>query len=127
MSISTFGPYSPARSVGNILFVSGQVGVQPGTREAAEDVKSQTVQVLANMTQVLGAEGATLDDVVKTTIFLKDVADFAEVNKVYDSHFSTPYPARSCVEVARLPRVAGDVEILVEIEAVADCSKRGTS
>lgn len=127
MSISTFGPYSAARGVGDVLFVSGQVGVELGSHLAAGDVKNQTAQAMENIRQVLEEEDLLLGDVVKTTIYLKNITDFADVNEVYGGYFTTPYPARSCVEVAGLPRVAGSTELLVEIEAIADCSKRSPS
>ena len=120
MSQQTYGPYSPVRVSGQWVFVSGQVGVNPDNSQAATDVETQTEQVLKNLTTRLETVSSSLDRVVKTTIFLKNVDDFAVVNEIYGRYFSDPYPARSCVEVASLPRVAGDVELLVEIEAIAE-------
>ena len=115
----TYGPYSPARVVGDMVYISGQVGVDPETKTAGSDVTAQTKQVLENMARVLASEDLELSDVVKTTIYLRDMADFAEVNEVYGSYFSQPFPTRACVEVSGLPRVGGDTEILIEIEAMA--------
>jgi len=123
VSETVFGPYRPSRVVGDLVFISGQVGVNPSDKSAARDVASQTKQVMENMKRVLSAEGLTLAEVVKTTIFLKNMADFTAFNKIYGSYFAAPYPARSCVEVAGLPRVAGDTELLVEIEAIAERSQ----
>ncbi len=110
---SAIGPYTPAVQVGDLLFLSGQLGMD---REGnlAEDVQAQTRQALENLKALLEAAGYSLDDVVKTTIFLKDMGHFPEVNEVYASFFRPPYPARSTVQVARLPKDA-----LVEIEAIA--------
>lgn len=116
----TFGPYTPVRQVGNFLFVSGQVGVDPVTKTAASDVVAQTKQVFTNLAAVLQTAGVTLDDVVKTTVFLTDMGDFAAINGVYEQNFTaTPRPARSTVAIRELPRVAGKTALLVEIEAVA--------
>lgn len=117
--LQTFGPYTPVRRAGNLLFVSGQVGVDPATRTAPTDVADQTKQVLSNLRDVLATIHASLDDVVKTTIYLQNIDDFAAVNQVYEQLFNTPRPARSTVEVAALPEVAGGTTLLVEIEAVA--------
>lgn len=116
---TTYGPYTPVRSAGNLLFVSGQVGIDPATKTAPVDVEGQTKQVLKNMTAALENAGASMQDVVKTTIFVTNVDDFAKVNNVYELFFDTPRPARSTVEVAGLPKVAGDTKLLVEIEALA--------
>jgi 2-iminobutanoate/2-iminopropanoate deaminase len=97
-----------------LVFTAGQVGADPGTGELADGVAAQADRALRNLTAILDAAGVSLDRVVKTTIFLTDVADFAAVNEVYATHFSAPYPARSTVAVAALPKGA-----LVEIEAIA--------
>ena len=115
----TFGPYSPIRQADDVYFVSGQVGVDPATKQAAESVAEQTKQVLENMRSLLEAKGLSMQDVVKTTIFVTDMGDFAAVNEVYVTYFAEPRPARATVAVAELPRVAGDVPIKVEIEAIA--------
>lgn len=112
-----FGPYSPIRQAGQYFFISGQVGVsEAGDAEA--DVTAQAHQAMKNMQAVLKACGLTMDNLVKTTIFLKHMSDYQTVNEAYGSYFSGTRPARSCVAVAALPDVA-DEELLVEIEAVA--------
>ena len=113
---AAIGPYSQAVSVGNLLFTSGQIPIDPATGEfAGQDIKTQTRQSLTNISNILAAAGASMADVVKTTVLLNDIADFAAMNEVYAQFFEGPaYPARSAVEVARLPK-----DVLVEIEAVA--------
>jgi len=112
---SAIGPYSQAVQAGNFLFISGQLPVNPASGEfAGETAAAQTRQSLKNVSAILGAAGLTLADVVKTTVFLKDMNAFAEMNGVYGEFFPLEPPARACVEVARLPKDA-----LVEIEAVA--------
>ncbi|WP_371362626.1 RutC family protein [Sporomusa rhizae] len=108
------GPYSQAIAANGFLFVSGQIPVNPATGEVASSIKEQTQQSLDNIKAILAAEGKTLADVVKTTIFIKNMNDFALVNEVYGTAFAENPPARSCVEVARLPK-----DVLVEIEAIA--------
>jgi len=108
------GPYSQAISSGNWVYTSGQLGLNPETGELAEGVQEQARQALNNVKAILEEAGASLDHVLKTTVFLKDMNDFAAVNEVYSTFFSEPYPARSAIEVARLPK-----DGLVEIEAVA--------
>jgi 2-iminobutanoate/2-iminopropanoate deaminase len=118
-TMTTYGPYTPVRPAGNLLFVSGQVGVNTTTKTAAPDVSEQTKQVFRNMAAVLETNGASLRDVVKTTVFLTNMDDFAAMNAVYEQLFEVPRPARSTVCVRELPRVGGDTALLVEIEAVA--------
>ena len=109
------GPYSQAIKVGNLLFVSGQVPFVPETMEIVEGgVVEQTTRVLENLKAILDEAGATFDNVVKTTVFIKDMNDFAAINEVYAKYFNTNKPARACVEVARLPR-----DVKVEIEVIA--------
>jgi 2-iminobutanoate/2-iminopropanoate deaminase len=109
------GPYSQAIKAGGMIFASGQIPLNPADGElAGTDVEEQTRRVLTNLREVLAAGGASLSAVVKTTVFLTDLADFAAMNKVYAEFFSAPYPARSTIQVAGLPRGAK-----VEIEAVA--------
>jgi 2-iminobutanoate/2-iminopropanoate deaminase len=108
------GPYSQAIRAGELVFTAGQVGADPGSGALADGVAAQADRALRNLAAVLDAAGSSLDRVLKTTIFLVDVADFATVNEVYASHFSAPYPARSTVTVKALPKDA-----LVEIEAIA--------
>jgi 2-iminobutanoate/2-iminopropanoate deaminase len=111
---AAIGPYSQGIRAGALVFTAGQIGADPGTGVLADGVAAQSDRALRNLTAILDAAGVSLDRVVKTTIFLTDVDDFAAVNEVYASHFSAPYPARSTVTVAALPKGA-----LVEIEAVA--------
>ncbi|MNO22529.1 putative reactive intermediate deaminase TdcF [compost metagenome] len=108
------GPYSQAVQIGDFVFTSGQLGLIPETGQLAEGVEEQAAQSLRNVSAILEAAGSGLDKVIKTTVFLKDMNDFAKVNEVYGSFFAEPYPARSAVEVARLPK-----DGLVEIEVIA--------
>lgn len=108
------GPYSAGIKTGNMVFLSGQLGMNPETGKLAEGVVAQAEQSLTNIEALLAEAGATFDNVVKTTVLLADIADFAAVNEVYASKFSEPYPARSAFAVANLP--AGG---LVEIEVIA--------
>lgn len=117
---AAIGPYSQAILAGGLVFTAGQVGLDPASGELASGVAAQTDRALRNLSAILDAAGTSLERVVKTTIFLADMADFAAVNEVYASHFSTPYPARSTVAVKTLPK-----EALVEIEAVALVETRG--
>jgi 2-iminobutanoate/2-iminopropanoate deaminase len=111
---AAIGPYSQAIAIDRLVFCSGQLGLDPETGELADGVEAQTERALRNLGAVLDAAGLTLDDVVKTTIFLADMADFATVNRVYASHVPDPPPARSTVQVAALPKAGR-----VEIEAIA--------
>jgi len=108
------GPYSQAVQIGDFIFTSGQLGLNPETGEFGSGVQEQAQLALSNVKAILEAAGSSLDQVVKTTVFLKDMNDFAAVNEIYASFFSEPYPARSAVEVARLPK-----DGLVEIETIA--------
>ena len=110
------GPYSQAVKAGNMLFVSGQVPFVPETMEIVEgDVKAQTAQSLKNLQAILKEAGADFSNVVKTTVFIKDMNEFAQVNEVYAEYFGDNKPARACVEVARLPK---DVKVEIELIAV---------
>ena len=112
---AAIGPYSQAIQVGNMLFASGQLGLIPETGEFPEGgVKAQTEQSFKNVKGILEAAGYNIDDVVKTTVFLADMGDFAAMNEVYASQFNADFPARSAVAVKTLPKNA-----LVEIEIVA--------
>ncbi|MCL1922746.1 MAG: RidA family protein [Propionibacteriaceae bacterium] len=109
------GPYSQALDTGCLLFCSGQLGVDPGSGDlVGDDIRSQTHAVFANIEAVLVAAGLRLCDVVKTTVYLTDMGDFAEMNEVYSEQFAEPFPARSTIGVAALPKGA-----LVEIEVLA--------
>ena len=112
------GPYSHAIKSGNLLFISGQVPVNPTTGELTGDIKVQTRQVLENLKSILLAAGASTLDIVKTTVFLKNLDDFTAMNEIYSAYFPKEAPARSTVEVARIPRGA-----LIEIEAIAFINK----
>lgn len=108
------GPYVHAVKVGDLVFTSGQIGLIPETGVLAEGIVSQTEQVLKNLGAVLAEAGLTYSDVIKTTVFLDNIDDFGTVNEIYAKYFIGDAPARSCVEVAALPKGA-----LVEIEVVA--------
>lgn len=108
------GPYSQAIDAGDLVFCSGQVGIDPATRQLLDGIEAQADRALRNLAAVLDAAGLTFADVVKTTIFLTDVGDFAAVNAVYARHVPDPPPARSTIQVAALPGGAS-----VEIEAIA--------
>ncbi|MBP5295284.1 MAG: RidA family protein [Lachnospiraceae bacterium] len=112
---AAIGPYSQAQISGNFVFTSGQIGIDPATGAVAPDVESQAHQVFRNLAYVLEAAGSSISRTVKTTVFIKDMADFGKVNEIYAQYFSEPFPARSCVEVARLPK-----DVLIECEAVAE-------
>jgi len=109
------GPYSQAIVTGSFVYTSGQIPIKPQTGEVVDGgIEEQAKQVLENLKNVLEAAGSSLNKVVKTTVFIKDMDSFAKVNEVYAKYFSEPYPARSCVEVSKLPK-----GVLIEIEAVA--------
>ena len=109
------GPYVQASKLGNMVFTSGQIPLIPETMQLVEgDIKVQAEQVMKNLFAILESAGATADTVLKTTCFLKNMNDFVAFNEVYASYFPETAPARSCVEVARLPK-----DVLVEVEAVA--------
>lgn len=114
-SPAAVGPYSQAIKAGNMVFVSGQLPMDPATMELVEaTIEEQTAKSLENLKAVLEEAGATFNDVVKTTVFIKDMNDFTAMNGVYATYFNENKPARACVEVARLPKDAR-----VEIEAIA--------
>ena len=111
------GPYSQAIQVGNLVYTSGQIPIDPATGAFAEGgIKEQTRQSLTNVKAILEEVGLTMSHVVKTTVFMADMNDFADMNSVYAEFFTEPYPARSAVAVKTLPKGA-----LVEIEVVAEC------
>lgn len=111
---AAIGPYSQGLDLGNMVFVSGQIPVNPETGTIPEDVEAQAVQSLTNLKNVLAAAGLGMENVVKTVVFLSDLADFAVVNKIYESFFKAPFPARSCVQVAAIPKGCK-----LEIECIA--------
>lgn len=111
------GPYSQAVRMGSLILVSGQLPIDPATGAfAGDDIVSQTRQSLANIKAILESEGLSMEHVIRTGVFLKDMNQFGEMNQVYGTFFEKDYPARAAVEVARLPKDA-----LVEIEAIAWC------
>jgi len=112
------GPYSQAVRAGQLLFVSGQIPIDPATGSLiAGDIAAMTHRVFANIREILAAAGASLDQVVRTTVFLADMNDFAAMNEVYATYFSQPAPARSTVQAARLPR---DARVEIDVIAILD-------
>ena len=112
---AALGPYSQAVQVGSMLFLSGQVPIDPATGSVVEGgIQEQARQSLTNLKAILNEAGTNMGAVVKTTVFLKNMDDFAAMNEVYAQFFQQPYPARSAVQVAKLPK-----DVLVEIEAIA--------
>lgn len=112
---AAIGPYSQGIKGGNIIFTSGQLPIVPATGDLIkDDIKKATRQSMENVKAILKEANATLEDVVKVTIYVKDMADFAEVNEVYGEYFNAHKPARSCVEIAKLPK-----DGRIEIEAIA--------
>lgn len=116
--MKTYGPYSPIVKTGNLYFVSGQVGIDPETGDASNDIAKQTSQVMCNLEAALSRYDLSMDNVVKTTIYVTDMEYFKQVNEIYEGFFSDPKPARATVAVKELPRVS-ESPLLVEIEAVA--------
>lgn len=111
---AAIGPYSQAIEVNGMVFTSGVIPVNPATGEIPEGVEAQADQAFKNMTELLKASGSDMGKVVKTTVFIKEMNDFGKINEIYAKYFSEPYPSRSCVEVARLPK-----DVLLEVEAIA--------
>ena len=111
---AAIGPYSQAIDLGEIVFTSGQIPVDPATGTVSDDIVEQAHQSLKNVKAVLEAAGSGMDKVVKTTVFIADMDQFGAINSVYEQYFTQPYPARSCVQAAKLPKGVG-----IEIEAIA--------
>ncbi len=111
---AAIGPYSQAVEVNGLIYTSGMIPVIPETGEIVKGIEDQARQALTNVKSLLEAAGSSMDKVIKTTVFIKDMNDFARVNEVYAGFFKGDYPARSCVEVARLPK-----DVLIEMEAIA--------
>jgi 2-iminobutanoate/2-iminopropanoate deaminase len=112
---AAIGPYSQAIQINGLLFTSGQIPLDPATMQIVGDsIESQTTQALANLDAILKAGGSAREAVIKTTVFLKSMNDFARMNEIYSKFFGNHKPARSCVEVARLPK-----DVLFEIECIA--------
>ena len=112
---SAIGPYSQAIITGSLVYTSGQIPVIPESGELAVGLEAQANQVFINLRELLKAAGSDISRVVKTTVFIKNMDDFGAINAVYAKYFSEPFPARSCVEVARLPK-----DVLLECEAIAE-------
>lgn len=111
---AAIGPYSQAIEVNGMVFTSGQIPVNPATGEIPEGIEAQAAQVMENVKNLLAAAGTSMEKVVKTTVFIKEMDDFGKVNAIYADYFKGACPARSCVEVARLPK-----DVLMEMEAIA--------
>lgn len=112
---AAIGPYSQAQICGNLVFASGQIPIIPETGEIAQGLEAQANQVFKNITELLKAAGTDISKTVKTTVFIKNMDDFAAINTIYANYFTEPYPARSCVEVARLPK-----DVFLECEVIAE-------
>ena len=111
---AAIGPYSHAVLTGNLMFLSGQIATNPETGEVPDGIQAQTAQAIANIKAILAAKGATLSNVVKTTVYLAEMSLFGEMNEIYAKEFTEPFPARSAIAVKELPKRA-----LVEIEVIA--------
>ena len=111
---AAIGPYSQAVEAGGFVYASGQIPIDPATGNIPEGIEAQAKQALTNVKNLIEAAGLTLDNVVKTSVFIKNMADFAKVNEIYATFFTKDYPARSCVEVSALPK-----GVLIEVEVVA--------
>ena len=112
---AAIGPYSQAVLVNGMLFTSGVIPIDPETNTLVQgDVEAQARQAIGNLKNLIEASGSSMDKVVKTTVFIKDMNDFGKINDIYKEFFTSDFPARSCVEVARLPK-----DVLIEIEAIA--------
>ncbi|MDK6233735.1 RidA family protein [Aerococcus sanguinicola] len=111
---AAIGPYSQAVEINNSLFVSGQIPVDPSTGEIAEDIESQAKQSMTNLKAIIEEAGYQVSDIVRCTIFLTDLANFQAVNEIYGSFLEEPFPSRSCVQVAALPK-----GVQIEVDAIA--------
>lgn len=112
---AAIGPYSQAQISGGFVFASGQIPIIPETGEIAQGLEAQAHQVFKNISEILKAADSDISRVVKTTVFIKNMDDFAAINAIYAQYFKEPFPARSCVEVARLPK-----DVLLECEVIAE-------
>lgn len=111
---AAIGPYSQAVESNGFVFASGQIPIDPATGNIPEGIEAQAKQALTNVRNLIEAAGLTLDNVVKTSVFIKNMDDFACVNEIYATYFTKDFPARSCVEVSRLPK-----DVLIEVEVIA--------
>ena len=112
---AAIGLYSQAIEVGNLIFTSGVIPVVPETGEIPQGAQAQADQALRNLSALLEASGTDMERVIKTTVFIKNMDDFGKINEIYAGYFTGVFPARSCVEVARLPK-----DVLIEVEAIAE-------
>ena len=112
---AAIGPYAQAQITGGLVYTSGQIPIVPETGEIAVGLEAQAHQVFKNITALLAAAGSDISKVVKTTVFIKSMNDFGKINEIYAQYFTAPFPARSCVEVARLPK-----DVLLECEVIAE-------
>ena len=112
---AAIGPYSQAQIAGGFVFASGQIPIIPETGALAEGLEAQAHQVFKNIAALLAAAGSDISKAVKTTVFIKNMNDFGAINAIYAQYFTEPFPARSCVEVARLPK-----DVLLECEVIAE-------
>ena len=113
---AAIGPYSQAIQVGDLIFTSGVIPIVPATGELVEGgIEAQAEQAIGNLAELLKAAGTSTEKAIKTTVFIKDMNDFGKINEIYAKYFTGDFPARSCVEVARLPK-----DVLIEIEAIAE-------
>ncbi|MFT3983209.1 MAG: RidA family protein [Lachnospiraceae bacterium] len=111
---AAIGPYSQAIEVNGFIYTSGMIPVIPETGEVVEGIEAQARQALSNVRALLESQGSGMEQIIKTTVFIKNMDDFAKVNEIYATFFEKDFPARSCVEVARLPK-----DVLIEMEAIA--------
>lgn len=111
---AAIGPYSQAIEVNGMIYTSGVIPVNPATGEIAATVEEQAEQAFTNMAELLKASGSCMENVIKTTVFIKNMEDFGKINEIYAKYFTGVFPARSCVEVARIPK-----DVFLEVEAVA--------
>ena len=111
---AAIGPYSQAIEVNGMVFTSGVIPVDPQTGVIPATIEEQANQAFSNLKNLIEASGATIDKVIKTTVFIKEMNDFGKINEIYATYFKEPFPARSCVEVARLPK-----DLLIEVEVTA--------
>lgn len=111
---SAIGPYSQAIEINGMVYTSGVIPVDPATGVVAEGIEAQAEQAFKNICNLVEASGSKVENIIKTTVFIKEMNDFGKINEIYKKYFKEPFPARSCVEVARLPK-----DVLLEIEAIA--------
>ncbi len=111
---AAIGPYSQAIEINGMVYTSGIIGVDPATGTPMEGIEAQAERAMTSLVNVVEAAGSKVENIVKTTVFIKEMNDFGKINEIYKKYFKEPFPARSCVEVARLPK-----DVLLEVEAIA--------